>query len=94
MDGMVGVVRVRSTYRTVYQEAVAGTLTLRESPWDPIAELLPLREQLAAYLWTPMPLGREIALATPLDSDAFWPHVDTIGGSRWPGERGGPRRRR
>ena len=87
-------VRVRSTYRTAWQEAVAGTLTLRESPWDPIAELLPMREQLSARLWTPIFLGREIALESPLDPDAFWPHVDTIGGSRWPGERGGPRRRR
>ena len=87
-------VRVRSTYRTAYQETVEGTLALRESPWDPIAELLPQRELLAAYLWSPIPLAREIALETPLDPDAFWPFVDTIGGSRWPGERGGPRRRR
>ena len=28
---------------------------------------------------------------SPLDPDAFWPYADTIGGSRWPGERGGPR---
>jgi acetoacetate decarboxylase len=88
------VVRVRSSYRTVYQERVEGTLVLRESPWDPIAELLPVREQLGAHLWSPMPLGREITLETPLDPDAFWPFVDTIGGSRWPGQNGGPRRRR
>ena len=24
-------------------------------------------------------------------SDAFWPHADVIGGSRWPGTRGGPK---
>ena len=35
--------------------------------------------------------SREITLAGPLDPIAFWPHADTIGGSRWPGERGGPR---
>ena len=34
---------------------------------------------------------REITLAGPLDPIAFWPYADTIGGSRWPGDRGGPR---
>jgi acetoacetate decarboxylase len=85
------VVHVKSTYRTAYQEAVDGTLVLRESPWDPIAMLLPLRELQQAYLWTPVFLGREITLGAALDPDAFWPHVDTIGGSRWPGQMGGPR---
>ena len=87
-------VRVKSSYRTAYQEAVEGRLVLRESPWDPVAELLPMRELVKAYLWTPVYLGREITLETPLDPDAFWPFVDTIGGSRWPGLRGGPRRDR
>ena len=27
----------------------------------------------------------------PYAYDAFWPYADTIGGSRWPGDRGGPR---
>ena len=27
----------------------------------------------------------------PLDPLAFWPYADTIGGSRWPGFKGGPR---
>jgi len=84
-------VRVKSSYRTAYKDAVDGRLVLRESPWDPVAELLPLRELVSAYLWTPVYLGREITLETPLDPDAFWPFVDTIGGSRWPGLRGGPR---
>ena len=35
--------------------------------------------------------SREITLAGPLDPIAFWPYADTIGGSRWPGDRGGPR---
>jgi acetoacetate decarboxylase len=86
------VVHVKSTYRTAYQETVDGALTLRESPWDPIAKLLPMRELVTAYLWTPVFLGREITLGAALDPDAFWPHVDTIGGSRWPGHMGGPRR--
>jgi acetoacetate decarboxylase len=88
------VVRVRSSYGTAYVEAVEGTLELARSPWDPIAELLPMREQLSARLWTPTFKGREITLEGALDPDAFWPHVDTIGGSRWPGQSGGPRRRR
>jgi len=88
------VVRVRSSYGTAHVEAVEGALELARSPWDPIAELLPLREQLGARLWTPIFKGREITLEGALDPDAFWPHVDTIGGSRWPGQSGGPRRRR
>jgi acetoacetate decarboxylase len=86
------VVRVRSNYGTSYREDVDGVLTLRESPWDPIQELLPVREYLSARLDTPIWLGREISLEGALDPDAFWPHVDTIGGSRWPGQSGGPRR--
>ena len=88
------VVRVHSTYGTEYLEEVEGTLTLGHSPWDPIQELLPQRELLSARLDTPTFLGREITLEGALDPDAFWPHADTIGGSRWPGEMGGPRRRR
>ena len=87
-------VRVKSSYRTAYQEAVEGQLVLRDSPWDPVAELLPVRELQTAYLWTPVFLGREITLEAPLDPDAFWPFVDTIGSSRWPGAMGGPRRKR
>ena len=33
--------------------------------------------------------GVVITTAGPLDPDAFWPYADTIGGSRWPGDRGG-----
>ena len=84
------VVRVYSKYATAYKEKVDGVLTLSESPWDPIARLLPMREQLDAYLWTPVFLDRKITLAGKLDPEAFWPHADTIGGSRWPGKDGGP----
>ena len=35
-------------------------------------------------------LGREISLQGKLDGDAFGPYIDTIGGSRWPGQNGGP----
>lgn len=88
------VVHVRSSFATTWCEEVEGELTLRDSPWDPIAELLPQRELVSAKLDTSQWLGREIALAGKLDPDAFWAHIDTIGGSRWPGEMGGPRRTR
>lgn len=50
-----------------------------------------MREQLSARLITSAHKAREITNAGPLDPVAFWPHADTIGGSRWPGRRGGPR---
>jgi len=86
------VVRVHTTFGTAYRENVEGELTLRDSPWDPIAELLPQRELVSAQLDTPIFKGREITLDAPLDPEAFWPHADTIGGSRWPGRNGGPKR--
>lgn len=86
------VVHVRSKYGTAHREAVDGQLILRDSPWDPIATLLPMREQLSAHLWWPIFLDREIKLAGQLDAEAFLPHLDVISGSRWPGENGGPKR--
>jgi acetoacetate decarboxylase len=86
------VVQVRSRYGTAWREEVKGELVLRDSPWDPLASLLPLREQLSAHLWWPIFLDREITLAGKLDPDGFLPFVDTISGSRWPGSNGGPRR--
>jgi acetoacetate decarboxylase len=88
------VVKVTSTSSLVYRIAVDGNLILRESPWDPIAQLLPMREQLAAHIQkTQMDFAtRSVTLAAPLDPDAFWASADTIGGSRWPGMMGGPRR--
>lgn len=85
------VVRVRSNFATTWCDDVEGELSLAPSPWDPIAELLPQRELVSAKLDTMQWLGREITLEGKLDPDAFWPHVDTIGGSRWPGQMGGPR---
>jgi acetoacetate decarboxylase len=85
------VVRVKSTYGTAHCEELDGELTLRESPWDPIASLLPQRELVSARLDTPTFLGRDITLEGSIDPEGFWPHVDTIGGSRWPGQNGGPR---
>ena len=85
------VVRVATVNDTAHKEIVDGTLVLRDSPWDPFTELLPMREQLSAHLVWSIHKRREITLAGALDPIAFWPYADTIGGSRWPGDRGGPR---
>jgi acetoacetate decarboxylase len=84
------VVRVHSSYSTMYHQKVEGTLTLRDSPWDPIKELLPMESEASARLWSPNFLGRDITLGGKLDGDAFQPYVDTISGSRWPGSHGAP----
>jgi acetoacetate decarboxylase len=87
------VVHVRSRYGTAHREEVQGELTLRDSPWDPLATELPMLEQISAHLWWPIFLDREIKLAGPLDPEGFLPFADTISGSRWPGENGGPKRK-
>jgi acetoacetate decarboxylase len=87
------VVVVEADYQPVYRESVSGELKLLESPWDPIAEHLPIRGAIRAELTLDQPLSRSITLDAPLDPDAFWPHADTIGSSRWPGTRGGPKRK-
>jgi acetoacetate decarboxylase len=87
------VVMVKAGYRAIHREKIEGELRLLDSPWDPIAGLLPMRGPASAYLSTAMPTLREITLEGKLDPDAFWPFADTIGSSRWPGQRGGPRRR-
>ena len=86
------VVMVKAGSRPVYRESVAGELRLLESPWDPIAELLPMAGEPSAYLSIAEHTSRRITLEGALDPDAFWPFVDTIGSSRWPGTMGGPRR--
>ncbi len=84
------VVHIHGKYGPGHRVALDGKLTLRESPWDPIATRLPMLEQLSAHLWWPEYRSRDIAMAGPLDPEAFWSHIDTIGGSRWPGRMGGP----
>jgi acetoacetate decarboxylase len=86
------VVRVKAAYQAVHIESVEGDLLLHESPWDPIAAALPVRGDVSARLSTAMPTLREITLEGPLDPDAYGPFADTIGGSRWPGTWGGPKR--
>ena len=85
------VVEVRSTFEQRHVEDIDGELRLLDSPWDPVARYLPIRRQLSARLVTHQAKARSITNAGPLDPEAFWPHADTIGGSRWPGTRGGPR---
>jgi acetoacetate decarboxylase len=86
------VVRVHTKYGTAFNQKVEGTLTLRDSPWDPVKELLPIESDVSARLWTPNSFDRDITLAGKLDAEAFAPFADTISGSRWPGEMGGPKR--
>jgi acetoacetate decarboxylase len=86
------VVHVHSRSRTLARENVEGTLSLRPSPWDPIAERLPMRELVSAVLdWSTFE-SRTITLGAALDPDGYWPFADVIGGSRWPGRMGGPQR--
>ncbi len=86
------VVQVKAGYKSAHIENVEGDLLLRESPWDPIAESLPIRGDVSARLQQALPTVREITLEGPLDPDAYWPFSDTISGSRWPGTFGGPKR--
>jgi acetoacetate decarboxylase len=86
------VVDVATTFVQRHVEEVKGDLVLRDSPWDPIARYLPVVDVGSARLVTHQPTGRSITNAGPLDPVAFWPYADVISGSRWPGERGGPKR--
>lgn len=85
------VVRVHTSGVVTHREGLDGELVLRDSAWDPYTTLLPVRGPATAELVTTRHTGRSITLAGPLDPDGFWPFADTIGGSRWPGTRGGPR---
>jgi acetoacetate decarboxylase len=85
------VVDVATTFEQRHVEVLDGALVLRDSPWDPIARLLPQCAPGRARLVTHVPTDRRISDAGPLDPDGFWPFADVIGGSRWPGHRGGPR---
>ncbi|MGI9590198.1 MAG: acetoacetate decarboxylase family protein [Myxococcota bacterium] len=86
------VVKVATGYGTAHLEELGGELLLRESPWDPLAQQLPQRELVRARLDTPTFRSRQITLEGKLDPEAYWPFSDTIGGSRWPGQNGGPKR--
>jgi len=86
------VVHVRSVYETALMQKIEGKLILRDSPWDPMTEYFPIQGEVTAHLWTPVFKDRGISDAGPLDPVKFAPFADTIGGSRYPGHHGGPRR--
>jgi acetoacetate decarboxylase len=86
------VVDVATTFQAGWSQEVQGELVLRDSPWDPIAQLLPMAAPASARLLHQQPTARVITNSGALDVEAFGPFADVIGGSRWPGERGGPRR--
>jgi acetoacetate decarboxylase len=86
------VVQVTTSGVRTRTERLEGELVLRDSDWDPYTALLPQRGEAVAELVTTRHTGRSIHPAGPLDPAAFWPYADTIGGSRWPGDRGAPRR--
>ena len=85
------VVRVHTNYQPIHRDTVEGELKLLPSPWDPLAQRLPMAGPASAYLSTAMPTARDITEEGALDPDGFWPFVDTIGSSRWPGSHGGPK---
>ncbi len=86
------VVKVTTSGVPVRVEPLVGKLDLNESVWDPYCALLPPRGAATAELVTTRHTGRTITTAGSLDPAAFVPFADTIGGSRWPGDRGAPRR--
>ena len=83
------VVRVRTAGVPTHVEVLDGERP--GPPGHPSTELPLFWAPPPAELAPPRHTAREITLAGPLDPDAFWPHADTIGGSRWPGDRGAPR---
>lgn len=85
------VVDVATRFEQTHVEEIDGDLKLLDSPWDPVARYLPINEVVSSQLVTHQAKARDITNAGPLDPIAFWPHADVIGGSRWPGDRGGPR---
>ena len=85
------VVHVKATWDTEWKERVEGRIILRDSPWDPLSQLLPMREQLECYLWWPKFVDRSVTVGGKLDPKAFYPYADTISNSRWPGLNGAPK---
>lgn len=85
-------VQVTTTGRRARVEALEGDLVLRDSDWDPYTTLLPPTGAASAELVTTRVTGRTITPGPLLDAAAVAPWLDNIGGSRWPGRRGAPRR--
>ena len=86
------VVQVTTSGVRTHTELLDGELVLRDSDWDPYTALLPQLGDATAELVTTRHTGRSVGTAGPLDPEAFLAYSDSIGGSRWPGDRGAPRR--
>ncbi len=86
------VVQVTTSGVRTHTELLDGELVLRDSDWDPYTALLPQLGVATAELVTTRHTGRSIVAAGTLDPEGFLPYSDSIGGSRWPGDRGAPRR--
>ena len=82
----------RTGLEVVSCEAVDGELTLRESPWDPVAELLPVEGEVTAIMRRHKMTGRTVEMGDALDAEACKARMDCIGSTRWPGLWGGPKR--
>ncbi|MGB6059292.1 MAG: acetoacetate decarboxylase family protein [Microthrixaceae bacterium] len=86
------VVQVTTSGVPVRSESLDGELIINESVWDPYYALLPMLGPATAELITTRHTGRSIDAVGALDPVGFLPFADTIGGSRWPGDRGAPKR--
>ena len=87
------VVRVHTQVRHRLQPEGRGHAHVARQPLGPDqGSCCPMESEVSARLWTPSSFEREITLAGKLDGEAFAPFVDTISGSRWPGQNGGPKK--
>ena len=68
----------------------AGTGSGRCMAFDAAGRVLASAQEPFAYRLFEHP-QLPMVRGCDLDADAFWPFVDVIGGSRWPGYRGGPK---
>ena len=90
-EGDVGFFLLLSPWITRLDDIERLGLTLSDfATHDPVADLLPPLGPHRVRFVANRIASRTIAVAGPLDPVAFWPWTDTIGGSRWPGTRGGP----
>ena len=80
----------------IHVETVEGELTLKDSPWDPVARYLPMVGDPSAMLVTHQMKSREITNAGALDADSFGPtpmsSAEVAGPARTVGQEGLTRR--
>ena len=86
------VVDVATVFEQRHVEDVDGELKLLDSPWDPVARYLPMREQLSARLVDPSGQGPQHLQRRPARPGSLRAPTPTPSAApRWPGTRGGPR---